>query len=385
MKLLPFDYAIRNLMRSPKRLVLVAGGSCVVTILVLGAVAFSRGMESAMSATGLATNALVLGSGSEESLERSEIPPSTPSVIAASIDGLALSAGMPVVSAENHAAFPVTVGDAAPSLSAPPILVRGYENEAFLVHPQVRLVEGRWPDRGEDEVAAGVEALAKLGAGTIGDTLTIAGKPFVVVGIFDARGTAMHAELWMPLDRHAQLSQRTTLSGVVVALGDADYDDIEALTISRLDLETISMRESEYYARLNDFFAPIRVLVFVTALLVSSGGVLGGINAMYAAFASRVREVGTLQALGFSRAAIAISFMIESTVACIAGALVACLLALLLLDGVAIRFSMGSFGLSVDSQAIASALLAGILLGVVGALPAIVRCLTLPIPAALRS
>ena len=132
MKLLPFDYAIRNLARSPKRLVLVAGGSTVVTLLVLGAVAFSRGMEGAMSATGLATNALVLGSGSEESLERSEIPPATASVIAASIDGLALSAGRPVVSAENQAAFPVTVGDAAATLNAPPILVRGFENEAFL-------------------------------------------------------------------------------------------------------------------------------------------------------------------------------------------------------------------------------------------------------------
>ena len=385
MKLLPFDYAIRNLARSPKRLVLVAGGSTVVTLLVLGAVAFSRGMESAMSATGLATNALVLGSGSEESLERSEIPPATASVIAASIDGLALSAGRPVVSAENQAAFPVTVGDAAATLNAPPILVRGFENEAFLVHPQVRLIEGRWPDAGEDEVTAGVEALGKLGAGAIGDTLHIAGKPFTIVGIFDAHGTAMHGEIWMRLDRHAQLSQRTTLSSVVVALGSADYEDIEALTISRLDLETISMLESEYYSRLNDFFAPIRVLVFVTALLVSSGGVLGGINAMYAAFSSRVREVGTLQALGFSRTAIALSLVLESTVACVAGALIACVIGLIVLDGVAIRFSMGSFGLAVDSHAIAGALIAGISLGVVGALPAIVRCLSLPIPTALRS
>ena len=172
---------------------------------------------------------------------------------------------------------------------------------------------------------------------------------------------------------------------MVVALGSADYDDIEALTISRLDLETISMLESEYYSRLNDFFAPIRVLVFVTALLVSSGGVLGGINAMYAAFSSRVREVGTLQALGFSRTAIALSLVLESTVACVAGALIACVIGLIVLDGVAIRFSMGSFGLAVDSHAIASALIAGISLGVVGALPAIVRCLSLPIPTALRS
>ena len=59
------------------------------------------------------------------------------------------------------------------------------------------------------------------------------------------------------------------------------------------------------------------------AVLVAVGGVLGGVHGMYAAFASRVREVGTLQAIGFSRAAIAISLVVESTVACLTGALLA--------------------------------------------------------------
>jgi putative ABC transport system permease protein len=101
--------------------------------------------------------------------------------------------------------------------------------------------------------------------------------------------------------------------------------------------------------------------------------------------APRVREVGTLQALGFTRGAIALSLVLESTVACVAGALVACLVAMLALDGLSVRFTMGSFGIVIDSVAILAGLLAGILLGLVGALPAIVRCLTLPIPTALRS
>jgi putative ABC transport system permease protein len=106
---------------------------------------------------------------------------------------------------------------------------------------------------------------------------------------------------------------------------------------------------------------------------------------MYAAFASRVREAGTLQAIGFSRAAIAVSLTIESTVACVAGALLAAAAGLLFLDGLAIRFSMGSFGLSVDGPAVLAGLSAGVLLGLLGAVPAILRCLTLPIPSALRS
>ena len=145
------------------------------------------------------------------------------------------------------------------------------------------------------------------------------------------------------------------------------------------------MRESDYYAQLAEFFAPIRMLVLATALLISVGGVLGGVHAMYAAFASRVREAGTLQALGFSRAAIAVSLVTESTVACVTGALLACAAALVALDGVSIRFSMGSFGLSVDHAAILAGLAAGTLLGLLGAVPAILRCLLLPIASALRS
>lgn len=397
MKLLPFDYAIRNLGRSPKRLALVVGGSALVSLLVLGAVGFGRGMQRSFAASGLESNALLLGSGSEESVERSEIPPTTAGILASSIDGLRTVAGRPAVSPEIHAALPVARADAKLDTEsdaksdtesedeAPPGVFRGFEPEAFLVHPQVRLVAGRWPERGADEVAAGPGALARVGDARIGDAIVVAGQRFTITGLLEAPGTAMHGEFWMRLDRLAQLTQRTTHSCVVAAIGDADFDDIDAFTSMRLDLETVAMRESDYYAQLGAFLAPIRALVLATAGLVAVGGVLGGINAMYAAFASRVREVGTLQALGFTRGAIAISLVVESTVACVAGALVACLVGVAALDGVAIRFTMGSFGIAIDSVAILSGLVAGLLLGLIGALPAIVRCLNLPIPFALRS
>ncbi|MEY3026331.1 MAG: hypothetical protein RL136_857 [Planctomycetota bacterium] len=385
MRLLPFDYAVRNLGRSPKRLLLVSGGSALVSLLVLGAVGFGRGMERSFAATGLASNALLIGSGSEESIERSEIPASTAAVLASSVDGLLVVAGRPAVSAEIHAALPAARADAPSGEAAPPAIFRGFDSEAFLVHPQVRLVAGRWPDRGADEVAAGPGALARVGGASIGDAIVVDGRPFTLTGLLEAPGTAMHGEFWMRLDSLAELTQRSTHSCIVAAIGDADFDDIEAFTSIRLDLETIAMRESAYYERLSDFLAPIRMLVIATAALIAVGGVLGGVNAMYAAFASRVREVGTLQALGFTRPAIAISFVLESTIACVAGSLVACAAGAALLDGISIRFTMGSFGIVVDAVAILAGLLAGAFLGLLGAIPAIARCLTLSIPSALRA
>ena len=85
-RLLPFDHAIRNLGRSWRRLLLVTGGSATVSFLVLGSVAFTRGLERSLGASGLETNALLVCAGSEDSVERSEIPGSVAGIAAASID-----------------------------------------------------------------------------------------------------------------------------------------------------------------------------------------------------------------------------------------------------------------------------------------------------------
>ena len=137
--------------------------------------------------------------------------------------------------------------------------------------------------------------------------------------------------------------------------------------------------------KLAAFFGPIRAMVWATAVLIASGGVLGGLNTMYAAFASRVREVGALQAMGFARRAIVVSLVQESLVASAAGALLAAGLGLLLLDGLTVPFSAGVFGLVVDAPVLATGLAGGLLLGLVGALPPALRCLRLPITDALKS
>ena len=123
----------------------------------------------------------------------------------------------------------------------------------------------------------------------------------------------------------------------------------------------------------------------ITAGLIALGGVLGGLNIAHAAFASRARELGTLQVLGYLRGAILVSLIQESLIGHAAGALVACGLGYALLDGLSVRFSMGAFGLVVDGAVVATALGAGLLLGVVGTLPPAFRLLSAEIPESLRA
>jgi ABC-type antimicrobial peptide transport system permease subunit len=196
----------------------------------------------------------------------------------------------------------------------------------------------------------------------------------------------MEAEIWAPLVELQLAARRENLSCVVLTLGDgAEFDDVEAFAKRRVDLELVAITERDYYGRLGAFFRPIQAMVWATALLIATGGLLGGLNTMYAAFAGRVRELGTLQALGFSRRAIVLSLVQESVLATVGGTLLAAAVGLLLLDGRAVRFSMGVFGLNVDAGVLLQGLAAGLALGVIGALPPAVRCLRMPITAALKA
>lgn len=389
MRLLPFEYAARNLARSRVRLLLSVGGSALVVVLVLAAAAFVRGMDLSLRATGDPDNVIILGAGSEESIERSEISSAVPGLVTASIRGIRARAGVPYVSPEVHVQLPIRTRPDQPR--APLVLVRGVTPPAMLVHGTVQIVEGRFPAAGVDEVMVGAAVHTRLNVPeseiAVGRTLHIDGRPWTIVGRFIAPGRVTEAEIWAPMTDLKEATKRVTDSCVIITLDPAlaDFGDVAAFTHTRVDLELAATPEPAYYARLSSFFAPIRAVAWITAALIGLGGLLGGLNTMYAAFASRVRELGALQALGFRRSAIMASLIQESVLATAAGALIACAAGLLILDGVAVRFSMGVFGLRVDAPVLLIGLAAGLGLGLLGAIPPAWRCLRLPIPVALKA
>lgn len=387
-RLLPFDYGVRNLGRSPIRLVASLLGAALVVGLTLAAAAFIRGMTKSLAVSGRHDNVILLGAGSEESIERSQISASVAGQVEASVPGIRRRLGVGYVSPEIHMAMSVQRSrDTAEEL---PAVLRGVTTSAYLVHPQVRIIQGRAPATGCDELAVGELAHTRLGVGpedlAIGRTLWFDDRPWKIVGRFAAPNTVMNAEIWCPLTNLQIATKReSSVSCVMLSLGDAEFADVDAFCKQRLDLELVALRESDYYAKLADFYRPIRALVWATAALVALGGLFGGLNTMYAAFASRVRELGTLQTIGYSRSAIVVSLVEESLLAAAVGGLAAAIIGVLVLDKIAVRFSMGAFGLVVDAPVMLTGIGAGLVLGVIGALPPAWRCLRLTIPEALRA
>ena len=389
MRQLPFHYAFRNLGRSRVRLAASLIGSTLVVLLVLASGGFIRGMQLTLAQDeGIHNNIMILGTGSEEGVERSQIDAAVKGIAAASIPGLKEQAGIIYASPEIHAALPVRENSESTQDHA--AVMRGVRPVALLVHPEIEIFDGRPPKPGLDELMVGSLAATRLGLPderlALGQTLHFDDRDWTIVGRFSAPNTVMNAEIWIPLtDLQIATNRQASISCVIVTLGQATFADADLFAKSRLDLEITVIRESDYYASIAAFYGPIRAMVIVTAILIASGGILGGLNTMYAAFAARVREIGMLQALGFTRLAIVANLTEESVFASACGALIGAVLGVFLLDGLAVKFSMGAFALTIDAPVLLVGILGGLLVGLVGAIPPAIRCLRLPITEALKS
>lgn len=381
--MLPFSYALRNLFRDPSRLAQTVGGSALVVLLLIAAVALNQGMDSVLSTSGSPNNIILMGKGSEESIERSEVKIGAESAAATSISGIESQLGVSAISGEIVYQAPIRTE----SGKEEPSLLRGVLETALLVHNTVRVLEGSFP--GPSEVMVGHLAHRKLGVPeeelSIGKKLFFGDTSLTISGRFLAPGTVLESEIWFDRNDLASLTQRDSLSAVIVRLEKPDIEEAELFTFQRNDLELSAVQEDKYYDKLGIFYRPIKVMTWVTAALVGAGAVFGGLNTLYAAFAARIKEMGTLQSIGYTRTALFVSLIQESLLATLTGTLLAFILAYFFLDGRTVPFSIGTFTLTLTPMVIISGLATGILLGSIGTLPPAIRCLLPSLPKALRS
>jgi ABC-type lipoprotein release transport system permease subunit len=385
LRLLPWEYGVRNLFRRPTRSALTFAGLTLVVLLVYAVVGFIRGLENSLAASGDPRVVIVHSVGTSENLENSSVPDRTAALLSASLAGIQRRYDAAYVSPELYLGTRVGAGEGA-LLSMG--LVRGVTPAALLVRRQVQIVEGHWP--GPGEVLVGRLANTKLGrageAVALGQPLTFEGRTWRVSGRFAAQGSALESELWCPLDDLQRVMRRQDLSVVAVTLAPgAAFEDVDEFCKERLDLELQATPETTYYANLQHHYRPVRLLAWLVVGLVAGAGVFAGLNTMYGAVVGRVRELATLQTLGFVRPALALTLIQEAALLAATAALTATVLALLLVNGLAVRFTMGAFTLRTDSVAVLIGCGTGLILGVVGAIPPAVRAMRLPVVEGLKA
>ena len=385
MKLLPWEYGIRNLLRRPTRSALTLLGLTTVVLLVLVVAGFLRGLERSLAVSGAPQTVIVFSLGMGENLEYSSVPMRTSDLVAASIDGVRSQFGNRFVSPELYQGTQVRQsedGDASMGL------IRGLTPGALLVHSQIEIINGDWPE--PDEVLVGRLAATKLGIPLPelqpGNTLWFEGRNWTISGTFSSNGSVFESELWCRLDDLQQAMKRQDLSLVALTLSpQANFEDVDLFCKERLDLELQAIRQTEYFATLQKDYQPVRMLAWLVVGLIAAAGVFAGLNTMYGAVSGRVRELAALQTIGFSRRAIVVSVLQEGMILAVTAALLASTISHVVVNGAAVRFTMGAFELRIDSDALLIGYATALALGVLGSLPPALRVMRLPVVDGLKA
>ena len=273
------------------------------------------------------------------------------------------------------------------------VSVRGVEEAAFQLRPQVKVVQGRMFRWGAREVIAGAGITNRFVGTQIGEKVKFGGDIWTVVGIFDSEGSGFDSELWGDLNQIADALRRSSFSTVTARLKNPD-DFAAVLTAFEGDnrLQYFApKREKKFFEEQSEMMATfIRILGIFITVIFSTGAMIGAMITMYGSVANRTVEIGTMRALGFYRRSIMLAFLIESIVLSVGGGAVGVGLASILQFFTISTLNLGSFSelafsFALSPQIIAQSLGFSLLMGLLGGFLPSVRAARLNIIQALRA
>ena len=273
------------------------------------------------------------------------------------------------------------------------VTVRGVEEAAFQLRPQVRIVQGRMFHWGAREVIAGAGITNRFAGAQIGEKVKFGGDLWTVVGIFDSDGSGFDSELWGDLNQIADAFKRNSLSTVTVRLKNPDdFSDVTSAFEADNRLQYFTpKREKKFFEEQSEMMATfIRILGIFITIIFSTGAMIGAMITMYGAVANRTVEIGTLRALGFFRRSILLAFLIESLFLSLGGGLLGLGIASLLQFFTISTLNFGSFSelafsFALSPQIVAISLGFSLLMGLVGGFLPAVHAARLNIIQALRA
>jgi putative ABC transport system permease protein len=384
--LLPLSYSLRNVRARPGRSIMTAGVIALVVVACTLFLGLISSLKRTMVSSGDPRNLVVMRKGSDNdgssqmSLEAFQA--------IRFFDGIARDAhDQPLASPE----LVVQPFFRTRSGGRENVLVRGVEPVALAVHDTVRITAGRMFTPSAQEAIVGRGVLGRYAGAELGSELQFGHRTWTVVGIFDAGGSSFESEVWVDVRELGNDAKRFfPYSGLRLRVASAA--DVEPL-IRRIDddpryaLE--AQRETDYYTKQSESANSLYVLVVGIAVLAGIGAGFGASNTMYAAVQARTAEIGTLRALGFSRRAILLSFLIESVILAFIGGAIGCALAFPMngfstATGQTQSFSEIAFAFRLTPQILGTGLVFAVVMGVLGGLLPALRGARLPITSALR-
>jgi len=368
---IPIKYNIRNLKLRKGLTIMTALGIALTVTTAVFLMALLAGLDRAFVKSGDPLNVLVLRKGSQAELSGGFDASLFPTL--KELPGIAKdSKGEPMASGEWVVVIVLPRKDGTGEVN---VSVRGVMPDGLELRPSVKLIEGRWFSQGQREVTVGRNIHSRFSGTNVGDTLDFGKGKWTVVGVFDAGGTAYDSEIWSDVNQMAPDFDRTGgYSSAYLRATDPVAADALKNRVSddqRLKLE--GSLETEYFAKQTSSGGPIKFVGTFVAFIMAIGSIFAAMNTMYAAVAYRGREIATLRVIGFSRPSILTSFVLESLLLSLLGAILGVVLMLPfngMTTGVGnqLTFSEMVFSLQLTWKVAFYAILFGIIMGVLGGL-----------------
>jgi putative ABC transport system permease protein len=320
----PFSYNLRSLWQRKVATFTTAGAIGLVVGIFVVVLSLAQGLSQAFVVSGRADQALVLRPNARfelnSAIERDRVR------ILKAHPMLAQDGPAPMASAE---VVVINLFEKADG-SSTNITVRGLEPMGIRLRPQVALAEGRWFRPGLSEIVVPAKMQARFRGMEVGRSLKMGSREWRIVGAFTAGGSSFESELWTDVVDVQQAFRRDAYSTLLVRLREPAMMDAFKAAVDedkRLKLETVP--ERDYFKELTKAGDPVRILGNLITVILTLGAIFAAMNTMYAAVASRTKEIGTLRALGFRSRDILASFQWEAIVLCGGGGILGALLSLL--------------------------------------------------------
>jgi ABC-type antimicrobial peptide transport system permease subunit len=317
---IPLNYIARN--RAARRLttLLTAGGMALVVYVFATVLMLAAGLQATLVATGQEDNVVVIRRGAQTEVQ-SGVERAQAGIIDSLPDIATGQDGQRLISRETVVLINLIKRESGKPAN---VVIRGVTPAGLALRPQARIVEGRMFRPGTSEVIAGRSVAAGFRGAGLGETVRFASRDWTVVGVFDAGRTAFDSEIWGDAEQLLQAFRRTAFSSVILKLTDsARFEAVKSELENDPRLTVEAKRENRFYADQSEALSKFITYLGVSiSVIFSIGAIIGAMITMYASVASRVAEIGTLRALGFSRGAILAAFLGEALLLGFVGGLV---------------------------------------------------------------
>jgi len=387
---IPLRYNLRNLVARKTSTGMTAFVIGLVVAVFLCVLAMVQGVTRTLSVTASPRNVIAMRVGAQAEMQ-SVITRDQAEQIASLPGPERNAAGKPFVSPELLTLINVPRSDGKTSSN---VQIRGLAPIGMEIRPGIRIIEGRMFNPATNEAIVSRNLSRRFAGMKVGDTIRSGSFRWIVVGLFDASGSAYESEIWTDVTDLQQQTKRNIYSTVFVRLPDADAASRFIETVKgdqRLKLE--GKTERKYFDEQMITSAPIKGLAFLVGIFTAISAAFGAMNTMYAQVSARTREIGTLRAIGFSRRSILVSFVVEALMLCLIGGVMGVVFTFLVFNLFLSKptgtmnfrtFSEVLFNFRMTPELIAGGLAFALAMGVIGGFFPAARAARLKITTALR-